>query len=248
MEQVKKFRAEVVKDHNGERDVLRIVTRTLDEKELVFFLKRAWKSHKKDGMASLLRHGVVWSISRREWENCRALESAGLKTAELAAYGEECSALWEEFSFILTEAIRDQPTIEEFLRGCRDAVVRRRTFDALAREIKRMHDAGLATPDLFTRHIFVDLTQAVPQFRFIDMARMDHAIKISRRLRVRDLAALNITSPLRFVTARERVRFLKVYAGTADKEFVQSIRQRTKYLLKRSKFQDFLTEGRSRAS
>jgi tRNA A-37 threonylcarbamoyl transferase component Bud32 len=241
--QVKNFKGELVKDHRGRRDILRIGTKNSSGENLVLFLKRNWKPYKKDGLASLARRGAVWSIARQEWENSKALQSAGLKTATLVAYGEECGPLWEKFSFLVTEAAPGDQTVEQFLREDRDQVQRRRVFDALAREIRRMHDAGLATPDLFTRHIFLEAAGVDPAFCFIDMARMDRGRKISDRMRARDLAALNVTGPQRFVSAKERVRFLRLYTGKTDRALAKRVAIRTGHLLKRRKFQDFLKKS-----
>lgn len=236
---VKRFTGGLVKDHHGARDILRIDAGKFEGKNLVLFLKRVWHPHKKDGLASLLRHGKVWSCCRQEWENCRALQDAGASTAELVAYGEECLPLWEKFSFIVTRAAEGQRSIEDFLRDCRDPGLRRKVFDALAREVRHLHDAGLATPDLFTRHIFVDATGEQPKFCFIDMARLDRFGKVPDRIRARDLAELNVTAPLRFVSVIERIRFLKAYAGRIDKALAEYVRRRANHLLKRKKFQDF---------
>jgi tRNA A-37 threonylcarbamoyl transferase component Bud32 len=144
--------------------------------------------------------------------------------------------LWENFSFILTASARGETTVDEFLRTCTAAVERRKVFDALAREIRKMHDAGLASPDLFARHIFLE-RGAVPKFCLIDMARLDRRKRLSDELRARDLAALNVTAPLRFVSTRERLRFLKIYGG--DKCLLNLILERTRHLLTRKKFADF---------
>lgn len=236
--QVKAFQGKVIKDHKGRRDILR-VSATHNGRELVLFLKRTWKPYRKDGLASLVRHGRVWSISRTEWENLKSLQAGGIPTAEPVAYGEECGPLWEKFSFILTETATGDQTVQEFLRECRDRARRRRVFDALARFVRRMHDAGLATPDLFTRHIFMNGSLDPPRFCLIDMARLDRKSALSRRRRARDLAALNITAPLRYVAARERVRFLKIYAGGLDRGLFRLIRRRMNHLLPRGRFRDF---------
>ena len=244
VEQVKAFRGEVVTDHHGRRDVCRIKAAGPDGRELVLFLKRNWKPYRKDGLASLLRHGRVWSIARQEWENSKRLEAAGLKVAGLVACGDACGFLWERFSFLVTEAATGSQTLDQFLRGCRDHALRQRVFDALARTLRQMHAAGLASPDLFARHVFVDLGVDPPGFCFIDMARLDRRLRISATLRARDLAALNLTAPLRFVSAQERVRFLRVYAGSADRRLVARIRRRVIRLSRtRRKFRDFVGGG-----
>jgi tRNA A-37 threonylcarbamoyl transferase component Bud32 len=240
MEGVKSFHGDLVKNHNGRREIFRIDAGCSNERKLVFYLKRVWRTKKKDGFASLLRRGEVWSCCRQEWENCKTLQKAGFGTAELVAFGEECLPLWERFSFIITRAADGAQTVDDFLRGCTERGLRRKVFDALAREVRRMHDAGLATPDLFTRHLFVDTSDEEPKFCFIDMARLDRFRRTPEKVRARDLAELNITAPLRFVSAAERVRFLRVYAGRKDKALAEGVRKRVKHLLKRKKFQGFL--------
>lgn len=69
LEQVKMFKGDLIKNHRGRRDILRIRTPDAEGRELVLFLKRNWRPYKKDGIASVLRHGRPRSISREEWEN-----------------------------------------------------------------------------------------------------------------------------------------------------------------------------------
>ena len=235
MDRVKAFSGgDLIKNHKGQRDILRIPVQPAG---LVLFLKRNWKPYKKDGMRSLFTRGRVWSQSRVEWENSLALQRAGVDVAEPVAFGEECGWFWERSSFILTAAARGEMTLENFLRNVRDSRERRVVFDVVARMVRRMHDAGLASPDLFTRHIFVERSRHEPQLCLIDMARLDRCRALSSRLRARDLAALHVTAPLRYVTMRERLRFLAVYGG--DRRLLQQIEQRSTHLLKRRKFADF---------
>lgn len=237
------FRGELIKDHKGRRDIFRIPLGERAQGDVrMLFLKRNWKPYRKDGLASLIQRGTVWSAARREWENGQDLQAAGLQTAGLVAYGEDCGPLWERFSFLVTEAATGSQTVDQFLRQCRDWTERKRVFSALAREVRRMHAAGLATPDLFTRHVFVNLIVDPPQFCWIDMARLDRARPMPMRWRARDLAALNITAPLRFVAARERLRFLIIYAAGSRRDtrtLFQRIERRMKHLLARRKFRDF---------
>ena len=237
----------LVKDHPGNRDVLR-----LDPPgSAPLFLKRVWRAHKKDGLASLLRRGAVWSICRKEWHNCRTLQAAGIPTCPLIAFGEDNGLLWERFSFILTAAAPGQP-VDEFLRGTPASPLRRRTLDHLARHIRKMHDAGLYTPDLFTRHIFVafpdssasqPLHAAAPAFSLIDMARLDRSSARNVRLAARDLAALNVTAPLSLVSRAERARFLHVYGPDRARTLLPMITRRANHLLKRRKFHTFFDQN-----
>jgi hypothetical protein len=235
IEGVRSFQGELIKNHKGRRDILRVVSETGRDSR-VFFLKRNWQPYKKDGLHSLVTRGEVWSQSRVEWENAQALARAGIGVAEPVAFGEDCGLLWEKFSFILTASARGDATLDDFFRQCRDDAERRCVFTALARELRRMHDAGLASPDLFARHIFIE-RGAEPQFCLIDMARLDRRKTLPAELRARDLAALHVTAPMRFVTKRERMRFLETYGDAHELEPL--IQERAEHLLKRRKFGEF---------
>lgn len=240
LEGVRSFHGQLVKNHKGRRDIFRIETGAGAEPGPVLFLKRNLKPYKKNGLASWWRHGAVWSAARQEWENARRLQTAGVATPPLVAYGEQCGLFWERFSFLITEAAAGSQTVEQFLQACQERAERRRVLDALAGEVRRIHDAGLASPDLFTRHVFVDAAGHPPRFTWIDMARLDQRQPVSKRRRARDLAALNITAPLPLVSVRERLRFLEAYAGVVDRELVALIRRRMGRLLHHRRFQAFL--------
>jgi hypothetical protein len=245
---VKSFQGELVKKHGVRRDIFRIPTPVGDGRNVVLFLKRTWLPYKKDGLSSLASRGQVWSIARQEWENSQAMARAGLQPAALVAYGEEKGLLWEHFSFIITEAAEGDETLGQFIRRSRDGKERRLVIDVLAREIRRLHDAGLATPDLFARHIFLGWHNGRPRFCFIDIARLDHKRPITETLRARDLAALNLTAPLRFVSLRERLRFLRVYAGGKNAQLRARVVRRVQTLLRtRRKFSDYAASDKSAA-
>jgi hypothetical protein len=232
IEGVKRFQGELVKNHKGRRDILRVRTSAGP----LLYLKRNWRPYRKDGVHSLLTRGRVWSQSRTEWENSLALKRAGIHVAEPVAMGEQCGPLWEKFSFVLTANAVGEVTLDQFLRGSHSPPERRRVLDALADWVKKFHDSGFASPDLFTRHIFVSFGPP-PQFCLIDMARLDQKERIPDDLRARDLAALHVTAPLRFLSNRERLRFLSRYG--AGRDLMRRIERRAKYLLRRRKFRDF---------
>jgi tRNA A-37 threonylcarbamoyl transferase component Bud32 len=238
MDGVKQFKGELIKNHKGQRDIQRISRMPTTQQAIspTLFLKRNWRPYKKDGLKSLFTRGQVWSQSRVEWENSLALQRAGIDVAEPVAFGEECGPLWEKFSFILTAAATGEMTMDDFLRTIEDPSERKAVFDELARQIRKMHDAGLASPDLFTRHIFVERKSA-PRFCLIDMARLDRRKTLPENLRARDLAALHVTAPLRFVSTSERQRFLEVYGASPSLQ--ARISRRAEHLLTRRKFADF---------
>jgi tRNA A-37 threonylcarbamoyl transferase component Bud32 len=229
------FEGKLVKNHKGKRDILIVPEHRSGLPEMLF-VKRIWKSNRQDGIKSVLRHGRVWSQARIEYENALTLLANGINVAAPVAFGEECGLFWEKFSFIVTAAAPGEGTVAEFAARTKDRAARRRVFQALAKFIERMHQAGLATPDLFARHIFVK-DGSKPAFCLIDMARLDRKRNLSDWMRARDLAALNVSLPLRDVSMTERLRFLSDYGGGPTLR--RLIERRSRYLLKRKKFADF---------
>ena len=238
---VKSFQGEMIEQAAGRRDVQRIKTTDESGGELVMYLKRQWRSDRKQALLSLLKRGRLWSVARVEWENARTLQAAGFHTAARVACGDEISLLGERFSFLLTEAAAGPVTLDQFIRVCDDPARRRKVFDKLAQQLRQLHQRGLSMPDLFARHIFFAPEAEPVEFCFIDVARLERSRGFSIKQRARALAALNVTAPLRFVSARERVRFLRVYAGDEElRRLVAGIACRTTRMLKRKRYHDFL--------
>jgi len=89
-----------------------------------------------------------------------------------------------------------------------------------------MHDAGLFTPDLFARHIFVD----GDRFALIDMARLDN-------VRPRATCSIKRDRALAFGFDETEVALPESLRWP---EFFRPIERRVQYLLKkRRKFSDF---------
>jgi tRNA A-37 threonylcarbamoyl transferase component Bud32 len=236
-EGVRRYTGPSFDDHSDLRDIHRIQTTDEHGRPLVFFMKRIHRTFRKDALRSLLAHGRVWSSARQEWENALLLEQAGIPVAPLVAYGEQLAMLRERFSFIITEEAPGR-CLDDFVRTCRDMPLRRRVFDDLARLVQRMHNAGLAAPDLFLRHVFVDTAGEAPRFHLIDMNRLDIG-RISPKQRARDIAGLHVTAPLGTVSITERLRFLQTYAGSINRKLFHLIARRARHQLRKPRFQFF---------
>lgn len=236
IDRVKAARGEIVKDQRGKRDVIRLVAG-----DSVFFLKRVWKPKFKHGLQALLTRGRVRSQCGIEWDNLRLLRQHRIRTPELVAYGEEIVNLRERFSFILTRAAPGEMDLRDFVEQEHDPERRRRVLEALVQGVRRFHDAGFATPDLFARHLFIEWRGEQPRFTMIDLQRLDRRRRIGDRLRARDLAALNSSLPNHLVSPAERLRFLEMYRGRRDRAFFSRVRRRMEHLLVRNKRLNFYT-------
>ncbi len=240
LESMAGYRGDQLKDHGGWRDVLRIQARDDTGQPVTLFIKRIWKSRLKDGLKSLIRRGRVWSNARVEFENYRTLRAAGIDTAPPVAFGEDCGLFRERFSCIITEAAGGID-LDDWLTAHPNPAERRPLLDALGRWVRRMHDAGLAFPDLFGRHVFI--TGDAPDFRFalIDVTRLDRRGTLSLYLRARDLAALNTSIPLAMAGMRDRMAFFRAYKHPDRLALKRAILRRVRQLLRREKYQNFAT-------
>ncbi len=160
--------------------------------------RRCWGGHP--------RHGTAWV----EWTWLNELARAGISVPEPIAYGEEMIGPWERRSAVVLGAVAGV-SLE---RWCAEhthrlpAVVR----DALADLVARFHALGMVHRDLYLSHVFGSaLDTEAPRLSLIDLQR---AVRLGwRRERwiVKDLAALNYSTPPAAAAPRDRLRWLKRY-------------------------------------
>jgi hypothetical protein len=243
MEGVKLFEGTMVERSPGRRDVLKFEVSRIGGLTTTFFLKRHWKVNRVQSLLTFPKRFRIESLASREWDNARRLQRAGFKTASLVAYGDECGPFGEKFSFLLTEQAAGSCSLEEFFLNCRQPSIRQRVFDSLASEVRRLHSLGLSLPDLFARHVFFFPEAECLSFCFIDVARLDTAHRLSLPQRAKCLAALNVSAPTGLVSAAERVRFLRQYAGSGDLEISSFIRKRSERLLRRRRYNKLQLPG-----
>ena len=173
-----------------------------------------------------------WSTAGIEWRNARQLADAGITAAEPIAFGQEVAGVWERRSFILLGEVAGQ-SLERWLpvylpAATRDPhkQARRKRLERLARFVARFHRAGFVHRDLYLSHLFMDAGGAdvagEGEFCLIDLQRVFRPRWRRRRWVVKDLAALNFSTPLERVNARERMRFL--YRYVRDSGYSGSVR------------------------
>jgi len=121
-------------------------------------------------------------------------------------------------SYLVSEALLEGETLSEFALGPgeikgRDARRRRRILDTVAREVRRLHDAGLYTRDLQETNVMVAEGQG-GEFRvwFLDLEDFRRAKRGASRNRMRNLVHLD-RSIGRFLCRAARLAFLYAYLG-----------------------------------
>lgn len=120
-------------------------------------------------------------------------------------------------SYLLSEALEGAEILSHFALGRgganRHGRDRGKTVaEALAREIRRMHDAGLYTSDLQETNVMVKPEGAEFRFCFLDLEDFRRSRIVSWRRRMLNLVHLD-RSIGRFVSRTGRLHFLYSYAG-----------------------------------
>jgi tRNA A-37 threonylcarbamoyl transferase component Bud32 len=120
-------------------------------------------------------------------------------------------------SYLLSEALEGAEILSHFALGRtgerRHGPDRRKAVaEALAREIRRLHDAGLYTRDLQETNVMVEKNGAGLRFYFLDLEDFRRMGSVSWRRRMLNLVHLD-RSIGRFVSRTGRLHFLYRYAG-----------------------------------
>lgn len=194
------------------------------------YLKRYHRPPWGVQLRRILAGGWGRSTASLEWDQIRRLEQAGVATVEGLAMAQTMAGPWELGSAVLLAEL-DGESLESYVarrpqRAERDPVMR------LADFVRRFHGTGWVHRDLYLCHVFVQAGQGQPVFRLIDLARMFRPRFRVQRWRVKDLAALNYSTPAGAATATDRLRFLKRYLavkrlGPVERRLARRIARKT---------------------
>jgi len=161
------------------------------------------------------------SKARREFDNYAAFQRMNIPCAQPLACGELRDRLGRlRRAFILTRAVPDAQTLIEFVQTrCPERAtaasrkLRREIITRLAPMVGRMHQGSFFHNDLVWRNILIACPlQGTPEVWWIDCPRGRVASLGRRRLRLKDLAALDKEGARRCSRA-ERLAFVKAYLG-----------------------------------
>ena len=139
------------------------------------------------------------SPAKREFENIRHLQAAGVPTMNAVTMGEERDALGVRRSYIVVSAVPGEALercFEDFLaRNGSDEEKVGQFNTALVKLVVALHAGGCVHRDLYTSHIFLDETADGPRLYLIDLARVFAPKWRTFRWRVKDLAQLKYSMP-----------------------------------------------------
>lgn len=194
----------------------------------ILYLKRFHSPPLRRQLGRWLHGHWLAGTASIEWQNARRLASDGIPAAEAVAFGQEMIGPWERRSFVLLRAVQGS-SLEKWLpanlppaKGDANQPLRRERIDRLARLVARFHRQGYIHRDLYLAHIFLEPAESAPDgrliegYRLIDLQRVFKPRWRRRRWVVKDLAALDYSTPADRVSRRERLRFLVRYARECD--------------------------------
>jgi hypothetical protein len=116
-------------------------------------------------------------------------------------------------SWAVSEALPDARVISLFFLGDGRNLRRRQWLSRLiAREIRRLHDAGLYTRDMQETNLMLEAAGGDVRIYFLDLEDFRHARIVSRKRRLLNLVHLD-RSIGRFLARTQRLRFLYNYFG-----------------------------------
>ncbi len=157
------------------------------------------------------------SRASRALRGAEILREAGFHCATPLAALDVTEAGRIRASYLISEALENAAILSHFALGrageARRGYARRKAVsDALAGELRRLHDAGIYTRDLQETNIMVEERIAALRFYFLDLEDFRRASTLSLRRRMLNLVHLD-RSIGRFVSRAGRLDFLYAYQG-----------------------------------
>jgi heptose I phosphotransferase len=202
-------------------------------KHWVVYLKRHYRAPRWHGwLASVWPHGD-WSAAWREAEHLRWAAAHGFPVPRAAAFGERIGPWGRLQSYLAIEELTGMAPLHEAvpaaagtLPAAAFAAWKRGLTHELARLIRKLHDLRHFHKDLYFCHFYLPgpLTRTVPtewtgEVHLIDLHRLGHHFLASWWWQMKDLAQLLYSSEVVGVTARDRLRFWRDYAGPARRRW-----------------------------
>jgi heptose I phosphotransferase len=197
------------------------------------FLKRSYPVPAATFIRRLIS-GIPRHTAFTEWNNIIALHRSGIPTMLPIAAGRRRRGFFQYESFLLTRTLEGCVRLDSLLKQDLPNNQKRLLIYRTACLVKNMHSRGFNHRDLYLCHI---LCRNPEELFIVDLHRMEHRLRVPRRLRVKDIAALNYAALGCGVSRADRLRFFYAYAKTSklhssDKRFIFSVLKKTEKMVK----------------
>jgi len=193
-----------------------------------YFLKAHYGVGWKEIFKNLLQLKIPVLGARNEWLAIQQLEQLSVETMTLVGYGERGSNPAKKQSFVITEALEETESLEDFCAtweqhppvtkaGIR---LKRELIKRIARVSRLMHTHGINHRDYYICHFLLDVSADVLarppdslRLSLIDLHRVQLRKKTPERWIVKDVGGLYFSSMRIGLTRRDIYRFMIEYRG-----------------------------------
>jgi len=195
-----------------------------------YFLKAHYGVGWKEIIKNLLSLRLPVLGARNEWCAIQMLTQLGVDTMKLVAYGERGWNPAHRQSFVITEALEETQSLEDFCADWETSPpatkpelrLKRALIQRVATIARCMHASGINHRDFYICHFLLDISADVykqpPQALRLSLIDL-HRVQLRRRTPVRwvvkDIGGLYFSSMRIGLTRRDLYRFMKVYRGTS---------------------------------
>lgn len=178
----------------------------------VVYLKRYFAIPFIDALRDrLLGRGYDSGIERERLALTRLAE-IGISAPQVLVAAEDRSGGLVRSGYLVTRGLPVRQSLETWLReGAPSNNEIEEALVFVAMLVKRMHEQGVNHRDLYLAHLMID--EAPVPVHVMDLNRADCRKVVPRRWRVKDLAALQVSTPRARVSLRQRLIFLRLYLG-----------------------------------
>ena len=153
-----------------------------------------------------------------EYAACRRLAEMDIRAPRIAAYGSRGWNPAARRSFSICDALDGYVSLEQVVRSWQRTPptlqLRRALLRQVARLTRAMHAAGVNHRDYYLCHLLADaerLAKGEVRLAVIDLHRAGVRQRVSKRWRLRDLAALLYSCADANLTRQDRFRFVRDY-------------------------------------
>ena len=191
------------------------------------------KAHDGVGWKEIIKNLLMLRLpvlgARNEWRAIQILQQLGVDTMKLVAYGERGWNPAHRQSFVITEALEETESLEDFCAHWESNPpaspsqlrLKRALISRVATIARRMHANGINHRDFYICHFLLDISVDVfkqpPEalrLSLIDLHRVQLRRRTPTRWVVKDIGGLYFSSMRIGLTRRDLFRFMKVYRDT----------------------------------
>ena len=186
---------------------------------------------------SYLRAPVVGAFN--EWHGVHRLKDLEIDTMTVAAYGIRGQNPATKHSFIVTEALPTETSLEDFCadwkhhppKTLKQIRLKRWILNKVVETARVIHENGANHRDFYLCHFLLDAhfdldeqVTAESKLYLIDLHRIQMRRKTPERWAVKDIAGLYYSSKDIGLTKRDLLRFMKLYRGKPLREILETER------------------------